>query len=122
HAKRSEMFEGLQIALTGIRAGQVGLDTAANNIANASNPGYTRQRVNLESVVPWRSVSGQIGMGVDVTSITRLRDSFLDGRARITAAAAGYAGARADLLSQTEALLGEPDAGIQQALLGVFDA
>ncbi|HSK96879.1 MAG TPA: flagellar hook-associated protein FlgK [Euzebyales bacterium] len=116
------MFEGLQIALTGVRAGQVGLDTAANNIANANAPGYTRQRVNLTSLAPWNSVGGPIGMGVDINGITRLREGFLDSRARVTGAASAHAQARADLLTQTEALLGEPDAGIQQAMLGVFDA
>lgn len=46
----------------------------------------------------------------------------LDGRARVTGAAAGFATARAELVGNTEDLLGEPDAGVQQALLGVFDA
>jgi flagellar hook-associated protein 1 FlgK len=116
------MFEGLQIALTGVRAGQVGLDTAANNIANANAPGFTRQRVTMTSLAPWGSVGGPIGMGVDIGGITRLREGFLDSRVRVTGASSAYAQSRADLLTQTEALLGEPDAGIQQAMLGVFDA
>jgi flagellar hook-associated protein 1 FlgK len=116
------VFQGLQSALTGIRAGQVGLDTATNNVANASTPGYTRQRVDLASRSPWQSVSGKIGQGVDVTSISRMREGFLDSRARVTGAAAGFATARSGLLTQTEALLGEPDAGIQQSMLGMFDA
>jgi flagellar hook-associated protein 1 FlgK len=116
------LFQGLQSALTGIRAGQVGLDTATNNVANASTPGYTRQRVDLASRSPWQSVSGKIGQGVDVTSISRMREGFLDRRARVTGAAAGFATARSGLLTQTEALLGEPDAGIQQSMLGMFDA
>lgn len=116
------MFQGLQIALTGIRAGQVGLDTASNNVANANTPGYTRQRVDLASRAPWESVSGKIGQGVDVTAISRMREGFLDSRARVTGATAGYATARADLLDQTESLLGEPDAGIQQSMINMFDA
>jgi flagellar hook-associated protein 1 len=116
------MFEGLQIALTGIRAGQISLDTTTNNIANANTPGYTRQRVDLVSLGPWRSVAGEVGMGVDVASISRLRETHLDSRARAMGAGASYATARADMLGQAEELLGEPDAGIQQAMLGVFDA
>jgi len=116
------MFEGLQIALTGIRANQTALDTAANNVANANTPGYTRQRVDLASRAPWQSVNGKVGQGVDVTAISRMREGFLDSRARVTGAAAGYATARANLLDQTESLLGEPDAGIQQAMLSMFDA
>jgi flagellar hook-associated protein 1 len=61
-------------------------------------------------------------MGVDVTAVSRLREGYLDVRARATGAGAAYAGARADLLGQSEALMGEPDAGIQQALVAVHDA
>jgi flagellar hook-associated protein 1 FlgK len=116
------MFEGLQIALTGIRASQASLDTTTNNVANANTPGYTRQRVDLVSLGPWRSVTGEIGMGVDVAAISRMRETHLDSRARAMGASSAYATARSDMLSQTEELLGEPDAGIQQAVLGVFDA
>ena len=116
------MFQGLQISLTGIRAAQSGLDIASNNIANAGTPGYTRQRIDLVSRAPWQSVSGPIGQGVDVAAISRMRDISLDGRVRVTSAAAGYASVRADLLGKTEDMLGEPDAGIQQSMLGMFDA
>lgn len=116
------MFEGLHIAVSGIRAAQIGLDTAANNIANASTPGYTRQRVDLKTLPPWESVNGEVGMGVDVAAISRLREGFLDARARSTGAAAGYSAARADLLAHTEELLGEPDDGVQNALVAVYDA
>lgn len=116
------MFEGLHIALSGIRAAQFGLDTASNNIANATTPGYTRQRVDLTTLAPWDAVVGQVGMGVDVAGISRLREVHLDARARSTGAAAAYSTAVADLLRQAEDVLGEPDNGIQRALIGVFDA
>jgi flagellar hook-associated protein 1 FlgK len=61
-------------------------------------------------------------MGVDVAGVSRMRDGFLDERARVTGAGAAFAQARADLLIQTEDLVGEPDAGIQQAMLKVYDS
>lgn len=116
------MFEGLHIAVSGIRAAQFGLDTAANNIANASTPGYTRQRVDLKTLPPWKTIPGEVGMGVNVGAISRLREFFLDARARSTGAAAEYSTSRADLFIQTEQALGEPDAGVQNALIAVYDA
>lgn len=116
------MFEGLQIALTGIRAGQVGLDTASNNVSNAATPGYTRQRVELATLPPWERPFGDIGMGVDVAGVDRLRDAFADTRVRSAAATAAAADAQASVLSHAEELLGEPDNGIRGALLDVFDA
>lgn len=63
------MFEGLHIALSGIRAARIGLDTATNNVVNATTPGYTRQRADLASLPPWRTAAGDGGMGVDVTAV-----------------------------------------------------
>lgn len=116
------MFEGLQIALSGIRAGQVGMDTAANNVANATTPGYTRQRADLGTMPPWQRNFGEIGMGVDVLAVNRLREGHLDTRVRSTGATASYTTARASMLQQAEELSGEPGNGIQQALLGLFDS
>ena len=115
-------FLSLHTALSGIRAGQVGLDTASHNIANAGTVGYTRQRVLLAQRPPLNSIVGQIGTGVDVTGIARTRDAFLDGRARTSAAEYGRTGTTAELLSHTEAILGEPDEGLSTALSSVFDA
>lgn len=115
-------FVGLHTALTGIRAAQVGLDTASHNVANAHTPGYTRQRVDLASRPPWQSPVGPVGTGVDVTGIGRLRDAFLDQRARLTAASAAGSGLRADLLDRAERLLGEPDHGVTAELTKLWDS
>ena len=41
-------FTGLHIGLSGIRAGQTGFETAADSVANANTPGYTRQRAAFD--------------------------------------------------------------------------
>jgi len=58
-------------------AQQQGLDVTGNNIANVNTPGYTRQRVNLESSQPISSYSGQMGTGVKAAEIQRIYDRFL---------------------------------------------
>lgn len=68
--------------LRGLYAQQMSLDTVGHNISNASTEGYSRQRVNLSTTMP-QDIYGtvghlQIGSGVNVETITRLRDSFMD--------------------------------------------
>ncbi|HYE80369.1 MAG TPA: flagellar hook-associated protein FlgK, partial [bacterium] len=75
---------GLNTASRGLAAAQRGLDTASHNIANANTPGYSRQRANLVASPALHHPSlsalipGQVGTGVDVASISRIRDTFLD--------------------------------------------
>ena len=115
-------FLGLHTGLSGVRAGQTAIDVAANNIANSSTPGYTRQRVDLTNRPSYTSLAGQVGTGVDVQSISRLRDSFLDGRARSASADAAAKGTRAELLGRMEDLTGEPDNGIATRLNALWSA
>lgn len=79
-------FSGLETALSGLEASQVGLDVTGNNIANADTLGYTRETPDFgESDAlalndSYDNASGgvQLGTGVDVDSIQRIRDDFLD--------------------------------------------
>jgi len=72
------LFSTLAIGTSGLRAAQVQLDTAGHNIANVDKEGYSRQRVELASFAPVGTPYGQIGRGVRVTDINRLRDPLLD--------------------------------------------
>lgn len=78
-------FMGLETSKRAILTQQTALTTLGHNIANASTDGYSRQRVNLSTTQPLDAYGmnrtltpGQIGTGVQYTSITRVRDSFLD--------------------------------------------
>ena len=70
-------------------AAQANIDVTGNNIANVNTDGYTRQRVDQASI----SNSGftqkytlsndtSVGLGVQVTGISQIRDPFLDARFR----------------------------------------
>src|SRR3954452_16351537 len=87
--RQSDMssFSGLSGALSALTANRRGLEVAGQNVANANTEGYTRQRVNMQAVggstVPaiW-STSTQVGNGVSISDVERLRDGFLEARAR----------------------------------------
>ncbi len=78
-------FGGLEIGKRGLNVHQTALNQTGHNIANADNPHYARQRVTMESMTPIDSPGltkgagpGQLGQGVRIQEITRIRDSFYD--------------------------------------------
>jgi flagellar hook-associated protein 1 FlgK len=106
---------GLNTAVSALAAAQTAMDTAAHNTANASTPGYSRQRVRLVASAPFpfptfnrSGLPGQIGTGVSVASIERARDAFLDIQIRSQGELAGYWDTRRDELSKVESIFPEP--------------
>ncbi|MCW2924150.1 MAG: flagellar hook-associated protein FlgK [Thermoleophilia bacterium] len=115
-------FMGLNTALRGVLAQQVALDTTGHNISNLSTEGYTRQRAEMTASAPWSNPSaftqttpGQIGTGVEVLRIERLRDQFIDQNARGQFGRQADAQATVEQLHQVEAALQEPgDTGLSK--------
>ena len=68
-------MQGLDIGLSALRTQQQQLTVLGNNIANASTPGYHRQRAELIDRAGTLMGSHLVGTGVDVATIRRLRDS-----------------------------------------------
>lgn len=96
------------IGRSGLSAAQTGVQVAANNIANASTPGYSRQVLSLS---PTRGQSlgsfGTIGRGVSISDIRRQVSESLQGRLWTSQAEHASAGAQLDSLSSLEATLQE---------------
>ncbi len=115
-------IQGLNSGYTAIRAAQAALDTISHNIANATTEGYTRQRVDLTALPGYVTGGGIVGQGVDIQSISRQRNQFLDEQARTEDARLAGMSARSHLLGQAEVRFGELDAGIDVAVGDVFSA
>ena len=113
-------FVSLYTAFSGLTAAQAGINTASHNVANASTVGYTRQQVDLSSRLPYHQRFGTVGQGVDVAGIRRARVAGLDAQVRSSASAQGRLDVLADLLAGTEAVMGEPDAGITASLSNLW--
>jgi flagellar hook-associated protein 1 len=123
-------FGGLGIGLSSLLAQRLGIDTAGHNVANANTEGYSRQDVLLEtrSATPspfthWRFDAGQVGTGVDVTRIRRLRDAFTDLQIRLQSQSLGHQQAEADALGRLEQIVAEPsDSGLAAQLTQFWNA
>lgn len=120
-------FGSLEIALRALQAQRLALDVIAHNIANASTPGYSRQTARLETAPPYPwpgragqagpAGAGQLGTGVEVGAVDRLRDAFTDLQLRQQYTLSGYYTALADGYAQVEAVFNEPsDSGLNEQL------
>ena len=109
-------FMGLETALRGLQAAQEAIDTTGHNIANANTPGYSRQRANMTespslTIAANSNVDGagvQLGTGVDVTTITRVRNQFLDVQYRAQNSSQNQAQTQSTILDQIQTALAEP--------------
>jgi flagellar hook-associated protein 1 FlgK len=104
-------------ATLALQAQQTAMETAANNIANANVPGYSRQVVNLEPNTPLYTPQGAIGTGVIVQDISRVRDTMLDTNFRAQTATAGGYSTQSGILNSISQVFGEPsDTGLSNTL------
>ncbi len=67
----------MQIGLTGMFAAGASMQTSSHNIANASTPGFSRQRAVTGSARGMLTAYGVLGSGTQVMSIQRQTDQFL---------------------------------------------
>lgn len=111
----SSPFFGLDIGVSALHTAQQLLDTAAHNVANANTKGYSRQRVSVVQAAPYTfpafnrtGLPGQIGSGVTVSSITRVRDTFLDLQVQTQTSLQGEWDTRQQELSKIETIFPEP--------------
>ncbi|HEY4133106.1 MAG TPA: flagellar hook-associated protein FlgK, partial [Gemmatimonadaceae bacterium] len=104
-------------ARQGMNAQQTAIQIASQNISNASNTGYSRQSVSLVESQPTLFPYGEVGTGVDVSTITRARDTMLDTSYRQSAGAQSNADATSGALGQIQDIFGEPtDTGLSSTM------
>lgn len=117
------LFQGLEIGKRALLAHQYSLQTIGHNIANASTPGYSRQRVTITQTKPENLTFGSIGTGVTASDVRRVRDLFLTDQYRDAQKSFGQWSYKNGVLSQVEAAVNEPqDNAIGALLNGFFDA
>jgi flagellar hook-associated protein 1 len=121
-------LQGLQTALSGLLAEQQALDVTGSNIANANTEGYSRETVVLQPnaplVIPAISArtgeGAQLGTGVNVENITRIRNTYLDAQYRTQNSALGAASTQAEELQQAQSAFNEPSSSALASQLSAF--
>lgn len=114
-------MRAFDIGLSALRAQQQTLSVLGNNLANASTPGYHRQRVELVDRIPLQNEQLQIGSGVDVAKITRLRNSAVETALLRNASEAGSSQQTLEIMRHVESLLTPGDASVHASLSLFFN-
>lgn len=76
------LFSVLGVGVRGLTASQLGMDITGQNIANADVEGYSRKRLNMTADYRWHEAYGQMGFGVEVVNIERVRNELIDQQIR----------------------------------------
>ncbi|QGU00434.1 Flagellar hook-associated protein FlgK [Candidatus Syntrophocurvum alkaliphilum] len=120
-------FMSLEIGKRSIMTHQTALSVTGHNVSNANTPGYSRQVANITTNRPWHAPmlagnapAGQIGTGVKVEDIQRMRDAFLDYQIRNENKTAGYWDSVQQNLSRVEVILNEPSEEGLRAVMDMF--
>lgn len=114
------LFEGLNVATRGLSAAQLGINITGQNITNATTEGYSRKR--LEQASEWRRDGsyGQMGFGVEVYSINRIRDQFIDRLTNEENTRYGYYTMKDAAFNRIESVFYEPSEHALNSLLNNF--
>ena len=73
-------FNGLEVGKRSLSAHQQAMGVTGHNISSANKEGYSRQKVEMNTITNKHEKYGQVGIGAEVDEINRARDTFIDDR------------------------------------------
>ncbi|MEQ8176491.1 MAG: flagellar hook-associated protein FlgK, partial [Syntrophomonadaceae bacterium] len=117
-------FFGLEIGKRAIFVNQTALNTVGHNMANANTTGYSKQVSDLTAAIPYCTPSltsstsvGQLGTGVTIQAVERMRDAYVDRQYRYENTSAGYWEATQQGLDKIEVIINEPtESGLRSVI------
>jgi flagellar hook-associated protein 1 len=112
----------LGTALSGLMAFQRSLDTTSHNIANVNTEGYSRQRVDLSANAPHFIGGNFIGQGVNVASVSRNYDNFLNTQLTSSTSAFGESNTLSTMAARVDNIVSSESTGLSPALKSFFNA
>ncbi len=113
------LFAPLSIGRQALLANERAIGVTGHNIANVNTPGYSRQTPLLHATRP--DPAG-FGTGVEVASVVRSVDGFLDARRLASASSLGGATTGRQLLDRLQTLFPIGEDGVGNALAEFFAA
>jgi len=84
------LFSTLNTGTSGLNAAQVAVSITSQNISNADNTSYTRQRVNFSASNAVSSGGVSVGSGVTIASIVRIHDEYSYAKLRSSSTSVSY--------------------------------
>ncbi len=119
----THLFGVLSTGTSALLTQQRAINVTGNNIANVNTPGYTRQKLNLETNTPVYTGAGLMSFGVHSTEIERVYDRFLGVQLNNENAALGRWSAQQGMLDRVEVVFDESGGyGLNQAMSDFWNA
>lgn len=119
-------FFGINIASQALRNFEAALNVTGHNLANLNTDGYSRQTVGMSPSTPITFFGANpltMGTGSLISSISRVRDQFIEGRIIQSGAAQGRLNQMLTSMRNIEGVFGEPGTrGISDAMSKMFDS
>ncbi len=123
-------FMGIETSKRSLMTQQIALNTTGHNVANANTEGYTRQTVKMIASRPIEAMGwthstrpGQLGTGVEFSSIDRIREAFLDNQYRNESSNSGSWSIQESILTKLETIVNEPsEAGLRTVIDKFWDS
>jgi flagellar hook-associated protein 1 FlgK len=116
----SGIYQILNTAKDAFLASQISMEVTGSNVANASTPGYVRQRAVLAAKSPGEVAQNATQSGVEITTIERLYDRFIEFQLVDQSSQVGDASIRKETFDRVEAIFNETDGGGLNDLLNQF--
>ena len=95
------------MARNSLQANQRAIELAGHNLANVSNPAYSRQRLNIQTSDGTPSESGNQGSGVEVNGIEQFRDILLDRQIANEGSVLAYLEEKQKILQFAQSMIGQ---------------
>lgn len=108
------------IGVSGLNAAQAGLVTTSHNISNAATEGFSRQTVVQTNRNPQATGSGFFGQGVEVNTVRRLYNQFLDSQVLTAETQQASFDAFLAQAKQIDNVLADASSGLSPALQSFF--
>ncbi len=112
----------INIGISGLNAQQAALATTGHNITNASTPGYSRQRVQIEAHAPQYTGNAYVGRGALLASVGRIASDYATNQIRLDTASFAGLDTFVDQIGQVDSLLADDQTGLAPALQTFFGA
>jgi len=110
------------IGVSGLNAAQIGLTTTGHNISNANTAGFHRQESVQMTNIPQFTGAGFIGQGVQVDTIKRVYNEFLDNQVSNAQTKVSYYDSYNAQVTQLDTVLADVNSGLSPALQDFFAA
>lgn len=114
------MSDVFGISVSALQAFQNAINVTANNVANASTPGYDRETVNLTEAIPQSNGAATVGAGVVVNGISRAFSQAAANQLNTSQSSLGQLNALQSYSNQIDNLFGTTAGGLSTALQNFY--